>query len=84
MATIKPADVQPGDRLARWTYTGAKIGGDGEYGIWGMTVIRVNPKTYTVRHDGAPKGEHRRIPHDEIVDRADWPEVGGETEKAGE
>ncbi len=67
---IDPAEVKPGDRLARWVLAGSHGGGAYDTAdLQALTVIRVNRKTYTVDTDS---GTRLRVPHDDITGRADW------------
>ena len=64
MPSVDPTKVKNGDRLTRWVWVG---GGNSDLQV--LTVVRVNPKTYTVDTDA---GTRLRVKHADVSGRADW------------
>ena len=66
------SDLQPGDRVYRWVFTGMDSGSmlrAETSDMQELTVVRVNRVTVTVDND---YGARFRVPHGDIAGRADW------------
>lgn len=61
---MNPADLSPGDRVARWWDSGA-FGME----LMPLTIVRVNRVTATVRTD---QGDEGRIKFDDLVSHIDF------------
>ncbi|MGH1490566.1 MAG: hypothetical protein ACRBK7_14445 [Acidimicrobiales bacterium] len=75
MSRVDPATLGPGDRVYRYwdAYPTAGLNGPNDrMKIQELTVVRVNPKTVTVRTD---YGSEFRINPGDIAGRVDWESV---------